>query len=141
MEAVTLKAMVAGLLAWIGAHSHYNVPDQVPVVAVVPHAYLEQLACGQPCEALGVYPDGNIVYIDDDLQVETNVCARSVLLHELVHYLQDINGRFLNVHPAMRSRLREHEAYGIQQVYLTENGRNVAFGPNFYIGAFMGPTC
>lgn len=141
MAPAALKAMVLGMLSWIGAHANYPMPDETPAVALVPHSYLEQLACGEKCPALGVYPDGNVIYIDEDLQIETNVCARSVLLHELVHYLQDKNSRFMNLAPPLRSRMREHEAYGVQEIYLGENGRKVAFGPNFYLGAFMGPTC
>lgn len=141
MAPAALKAMVVVMLSWIAAHANYPVPDETPAVALVPHAYLEQLACGEKCPALGVYPDGNVIYIDDALRVDTNICARSVLLHELVHYLQDKNSRFMNLSPQLRSRMREHEAYGVQQIYLGENGRQVAFGPNFYLGAFMGPTC
>ncbi len=141
MAPAALKAMVVAMLSWIGAQANYPIPDQMPAVAIVPHAYLEELACGEKCPALGVYPDGNVVYIDDQLQIDTNVCARSVLLHELVHYLQDKNNRFLNLAPELRLRMREREAYGVQQIYLSENGRKVAFGPNFYPGAFMGPTC
>jgi hypothetical protein len=141
MEPAAVKALVAGLLAWISAHTSYAVPGQTPAVAIVPHAYIEALACNGPCEALGVYPDGNIVYIDDALRIDTNVCARSVLLHELVHYLQDRKGRFFNLDPVTRAHAREHEAYAVQKAYLGENGRHIAFGPNFYIGAFTGPAC
>jgi hypothetical protein len=141
MDLATTKVIVAGLLAWIGSHTDYAVPATAPMVALAPHGVIAELACAEECPALGVYPDGNVVYIDDALQVETNVCAQSVLLHELVHYLQDINDPLLNVPPAIRSHLREHEAYAIQKIYLTENGRKVAFGPNFYVGAFMGPSC
>jgi hypothetical protein len=141
MEPSTLTSTVAGLLAWIGAHTSYALPNDKPAVALVPHAYLEQLACGEKCPALGVYPDGNVIYIDDALQIDTNVCAKSVLLHELVHFLQHRDDRFVNLPPEIRSYAREHEAYTVQQQYLAENGRKVAFGPNFYIGAFMGPSC
>ncbi len=141
MEPGTMNALVAGLLAWIGAHTTYAIPDENPAIAIVPHAYIEELACDKPCVALGVYPDGNVIYIDDALQTGTNVCARSVLLHELVHYLQDRDGRFLNLDPVTRSYAREHEAYSLQKAYLSQFGRKVAFGRNFYLGAFMGPTC
>ncbi|MFZ0693819.1 MAG: DUF6647 family protein [Alphaproteobacteria bacterium] len=141
MEPGTMNTIVAGLLAWITAHSGYPMPDQTPVVALVPHAYVETLVCGEKCAALGVYTDKNVIYLDDALQIETNVCARSVLLHELVHYLQDKNGQFLNLPPLLRPQLREQEAYGMQEVWLKGNGRTVDFGPNFYLGAFMGPTC
>ena len=141
MQPAAVKALVVGLLAWISAHTSYTLPGDAPAVAIVPHAYLEALACNGPCEVLGVYTDGNVVYIDNSLHIDTNVCARSVLLHELVHYLQDRKERFLNLDPYTRGHEREHEAYAIQKVYLKEHGRHVAFGPNFYMGAFTGPAC
>ena len=142
MEPSTMHSLVVALLAWIGAHTTYVIPDDVPAVAFVPHAYLEQLAaCDEKCPVMGVYPDGNVVFLDDALQIDTNVCAQSVLLHELVHYLQNRDGKFLNLPAPLRSYSREHEAYSVQREFLAENGRKVAFGPNFYIGAFMGPSC
>jgi len=118
----TMNALVTALLTWITAHTSYPMPDRLPAVAVVPHAYLEQLACGEKCPALGVYPDGNVVYIDAELQIETNVCARSVLLHELVHYLQQGHPKFAHMTPCARERAKEEEAYAIQNAYLAEIG-------------------
>ena len=141
MEPSTMNMIVVSLLTWITTHTNYPMPDQTPVVVLAPHAYIEQLACGEPCDALGVYPDGNVIYIDDALQVDRNVCAKSVLLHELVHYLQDKNERFEDIPPMVRQMYREHEAYGVQKKFLAESGRIVAFGPDFRLGAFMGPTC
>jgi hypothetical protein len=136
-----MKALVVGLLTWISAHTTYPMPAETPVIAVVPHAYLELLACGQSCEALGVYPDAGVIYVDAKLQLDSNICARSVLLHELVHYDQQQEGRFLNLPRVIQSQLREREAYSVQKQFLSDNGRAVDFGNNFRLGAFMGPAC
>jgi hypothetical protein len=141
MEVASMKALVASLMAWIAAHSNYPVPEHPPVVAVVPHAFLERMACTGPCPILGLYPDAGVVYIDESLQVDTNVCARSVLLHELVHYSQDLNGRFENQLPVVRWRLREREAHAIQAQFLAENGRTIVFGSEYAVRAFMGTAC
>ncbi len=141
MDPGTMKAIVAGLLAWLGAHSDFTVTNQAPVIALVPHSYVEDLACGAPCEVLGVYPDGNVVYIDQALAPETNICARSVILHELVHYLQHSDDKYRNLHALLRWRVREMEAYAYQRMYLEENGIEVAQYPTFYLGAVMGPAC
>lgn len=141
MDPGTMKAIVAGLLAWLGTHSGYPMADDAPAIALVPHAYLEDLACGGPCDVLGVYPDGNVVYIDKALEPETNICARSVILHELVHYLQDRDRKYLNMHAVLRWHVREREAYTFQRAYLEENGIKVAYGPSLYLGAVMGPAC
>jgi hypothetical protein len=133
MEVASMKALVASLMAWIAAHSNYPVPEHPPVVAV--------MDCTGPCPILGLYPDAGVVYIDESLQVDTNVCARSVLLHELVHYSQDLNGRFENQLPVVRWRLREREAHAIQAQFLAENGRTIVFGSEYAVRAFMGTAC
>jgi hypothetical protein len=48
--------------------------------------------------------------------------GRSVLLHELVHFLQDRTGRFAELPACERHRLRESEAYAVQNRYLRREG-------------------
>jgi hypothetical protein len=118
MEVGTIKALVAGLLAWVNLYTGYAVPEQHPVVALVPHASLEQMGCTGSCPILGFYRDDGVVYVDGDLLLKTNACARSILLHELVHYVQHLNGRFADHDPLTRWQLRELEAHGIQDLFL-----------------------
>ena len=49
MEVASMKALVASLMAWVAAHSNYPVPEHPPLVAVVPHSFLERIACTGPC--------------------------------------------------------------------------------------------
>jgi hypothetical protein len=141
MEVGAMKALVVSLMAWIGAHTSYPVPEHPPLVAVVPHTYLEKIACKGPCPILGLYADEGVVYLDDTLQVDTNVCARSVLLHELVHYSQDLTGKFDNQLPIVRWKLREKEARAVQAQWLAGHDRKIVFGTAYAKRAFMGPTC
>ena len=62
---------------------------------------------------------GNAAYTNAPLKNPVNdVRARSVLLHEMVHYLQDLHGRFADSRPCVRFLLREREAYAVQNRYL-----------------------
>ncbi|MEE9139314.1 MAG: hypothetical protein V3U18_00885 [Alphaproteobacteria bacterium] len=143
MEVGSIKALVVSLLAWINLYAGYDVPDQFPVIAFVPHASLEQMSCTGPCPILGWYPDNSsgVVYLDRDLALKTNVCARSILLHELVHYMQDKSGSFAEDSQILRWQLRELEAHQIQSAFLAENGVRGGLGRNFAPRAFMGPNC
>ncbi len=141
MEAATIKALIAGLFAWISLHTGYAVPDRHPVIAMVPHAGLEQMACTGPCPILGLYRDEGVVYLDGGLALNTNACARSILLHELVHYVQHQNGRFAEHDPLVRWQLRELEAHGIQDLFLAQNRFRRATSRNIALRAFMGPSC
>ncbi len=141
MEVGSIKALVASLLAWINVHAGMEAPEQLPVIAFVPHASLEQMACTGPCPILGLYPDQGVVYVDGDLALKTNVCARSILLHELVHYVQHKTGRFAEQSPALRWQLREIEAHQIQSAFLLDHGIRGGNTRNFAVRAFMGPSC
>ena len=142
MEIGTIKALIVGLLAWLNMHTGYAVPVKEPVIAFVPHSALEQMACRGPCPVLGFYADENVVYLEDRLNLETNVCARSILLHELVHYLQDRTDRFADEEdPAVRWQLREMEAYRIQNYYLAMHGKRLAYGRYISLRAALGPHC
>lgn len=141
MDIAFVKSVVASLLAWINIEAGLEVPDRTPVVAFVPRASLELMACKGPCPILGLYPGKGVVYVDGDLALETNICARSVLLHELVHYMQDKARRFAEYSPELRWQMRELEAHQIQSQFLTAHGIRGGTNQNVALHAFMGPSC
>ena len=106
--------------------SRYAPPAEFPVVVRLSPQELNQLACKGSCSVLGHYAGGKEVYLDSRLAPETNLFDRSVLLHELVHYLQGLQGEHLekpaeSAFDAEQCRLwykREREAYTIQEAYL-----------------------
>jgi hypothetical protein len=86
----------------------------------VPHEKIEELACGgEKCAVLAAYDSGEGIYIDESLKPETDVFARSVLLHELVHYVQDISNEMVSAEPCQRWSRREQQAYAIQMRFLS----------------------
>jgi hypothetical protein len=119
---------VTALLAWAAAQSGYAVPLRPPAIAFWPAAVLAERVCAPEttnCGVGGYYRDGtgeivlNAVYRGrfDDVRV------RSLLVHEIVHYLQDHSGRW---HPGSCTRrmAREREAVAAQQSYLVVHGGN-----------------
>ena len=116
---IAMKDLLPELLKAIDALSKYSIPDQLPTVHRVPHRTIEELNCGgEKCAALAVYRSGEGIYIDDALKPETNIFARSVLLHELVHYVQDVSNELASAEPCDRWYRREQEAYAIQKRFL-----------------------
>jgi hypothetical protein len=110
---------VVALLAFIQSVTGYALPSYAPQIARVDHARIaDMILCEGPCEAFAYYKDG-VVYIDRDADVEHDLKARSILLHELTHWLQDANCAFCGVAAgAYRWRLREADAYETQSKYL-----------------------
>ena len=111
------------LLSWIFTLSDYKrTDDTCPDMQTVPHAWLEERACnGRSCKVLGWYPgSGDVVYLDDRLDLENNIFHTSVALHELVHWLQGKKGAVLeNCEQTIEA---EREAYNIQSKFLVEYG-------------------
>lgn len=116
-----LSSLVAELFATIHLLAGYSPPTVPPEVHRVPQAEIQQQFCHGRCEIKAVYDPTLGVYIDEALDVENNVFARSILLHELVHHVQSVSGRFdLGYSECARRNSAEREAYFIQNRYLME---------------------
>jgi len=103
--------------------TRYPQPDQYPTVTYLSSGELSKLACDSKCTVLGHYQGGLTVYLDDKLKPETNLFDRSVLLHEMVHYLQQLNlppsKSELSIHEkCVLWYTREREAYAVQEAFL-----------------------
>lgn len=122
MDAATLGI----LLGWAVHLSKYPQPDVPPEVEYKPQSFFVEKACGgRDCKALGWYDDKGIVYLDQRVNEQDNVFTRSLIVHELVHYLQDLTGDFSD---SCEDQIRrEREAYAIQRIYVAEAHGEVAF--------------
>jgi hypothetical protein len=124
-----LSALVADLFAAIQLLSGYAPPTVPPQVHRVPQAQISEQFCHEPCEIKAVYDPTLGVFIDERLDVRDNVFARSILLHELVHHVQSVSGRFdMGGSECARRNTAEQEAYFIQNRYLIQmnDGHRVA---------------
>ena len=108
--------------------------DRDDVVAVVQYAAEK----GIPVTARGAGSGlagqtlGEGIILDESLHPETNMFDRSILLHELVHYIQDMSGYYGNADACNRWFHRELNAYEIQNRYLGAIGHpsRVAYAGN-----------
>ena len=131
MGSTALGKLIAELLIAISALSDYPVPAEQPSVEFVSHAVLEQKACGEPCQILAWFPPGMTIFMDDRLDPVGNVAARGILVHELVHYLQQEAGTFSGEEACQTWTEREREAFDIQFRWLTQQRAPLsAFSPN-----------
>lgn len=117
-RAMPIDDLIPELLKAVDHLSKYSIPAELPTVHRVPHETIEALACGRECAALGAYRSGEGIYLDEALSPETNIFARSVLLHELVHYVQDVANELGGAGDCDRWYRREQEAYAIQKRFL-----------------------
>jgi hypothetical protein len=101
--------------------SKYRMPTALPMVSRMSRADLERLACAEgavKCGVSAMYEPARGIMIAEDLQPETNLFHRSILLHEMVHYLQEMGHELSASAACERWYQRELEAYSIQKQYL-----------------------
>lgn len=121
----TLEALVAKLMVTANVLAGYPVPAVPPTVSFAPDRELAAIACRGKCQAHGLLnglflPERGIV-LSDRLDPVRDVRARAILLHEIVHHLQELNGRFAERPACERHFLREREAYAVENRYLARH--------------------
>lgn len=119
-----MNDVIAALMAWTVAHSGYPAPHDLPAIEYLPTAAFIQQVCPNraQCTVLGYYEDGTrTIVLHEALQELKERRARAMLVHEIVHYLQDNSGRW-GAKTCQTWIEREREAYRVQLLYLVENG-------------------
>jgi hypothetical protein len=116
---VETTELIAILLSWASSLAGYPYPDSRPAVEFRDRAFFEQRACvdARNCRAVAWYDNAGTIYLDTRLAELEDPIVRSVVVHELVHYLQDLNGEFRD-HSCADQVRREQQAYAVQRTYL-----------------------
>jgi len=126
--AMPMEQLVPALLTAIDRLSKYSRPETVPEVRRVARERIAELACPGPCGVRAIYLPGEGIFMDQRMRPETDLFDRSVLLHELVHYVQDLTNERAEMEPCKRWYFREFEAYAIQKRFLMLVGSPVRVG-------------
>ena len=95
-----------------------------PEVQFVTQTQMEAKACGgQSCgNVLGWFSnEDGAVYLKNTLDVQNNMEARGILLHELIHYVQHHQNSPALENACLTWKAREVQAYRIQHNWLYDN--------------------
>ena len=88
MTPIAIDLLAVKLLLVIAGATAYDPPVQPPAIAFLPTAILEQRVCGRPCPVYAVFDPREGILLDERLDLSNDAYARSILLHELVHFVQ-----------------------------------------------------
>lgn len=118
-----MEEIAAIMMSWAVTLSGYPAPAKMPIIEMVPHTYLVEHACrGLECHVQGWFPTGQTIYLDDTLDPVKGLYDSSVMLHEMVHYLQQ-QAKPSGSHTDCNSNVEaEREAYAAQREYLLRYG-------------------
>ncbi len=136
---MSLADWIARLLTTAALLGGFPPATSAPPVQKMTQAALATMVCGGPCPVLGAYMPGAGIFLSDGLDLDASPEDRSVLLHELVHYLQDLNRRYADEERCDRYRDRELQAYAVQDKYLDRY--NLAISDQQYTLDWQPPGC
>jgi hypothetical protein len=122
------------LLSEIEYLSPYWASKSLPPIALVTQDEINRVVCKKPCAVRAAYIPERGVLLSETLDPINEPLDRSILLHELVHYLQEINNRYSDMTPCKRWFQREHEAYAVQNQYLYR------INANRHVGGMLEPS-
>lgn len=125
--------LILVLLSWTAHLSSYPYPGVAPELQYRAHEFFVQHPCrgNRDCRVVAWYDDHGTIYLDDRISDLEDPIVRSVIVHELVHYLQDLNGKY-DPSKCEDQLAGEREAYAIQRTYLNRiAGRFAATYPVF----------
>jgi hypothetical protein len=130
--------LYAVLMSWAVTLSGYPMPKDMPEVIAQPHSFFVEHACNhRECKVLGWYAGGKKLYIDAAMDPQNNLFASSIVVHEMVHYLQAVargddvlkGGAAFNVQPSCKDIVHwEFEAYAVQREYILRYGTYMPVG-------------
>jgi hypothetical protein len=125
-----MNDLYAILFSWAVTLSGYPMPDAPAAIVRVSHNTLVRRACGgRECKVMGWFPPGRQIYIDERLEPEESLLAASIVVHEMVHYLQYRSGGF-DAYSCSKAIDLEREAYAVQREFLVRYGVYQPVGVN-----------
>ncbi len=119
-----MKELIAFLMLWIGAETNYNVKLDAPQIVQLTQQELNTMYYKEtqtPHGHLHAFydPKTDTIYLNKYFNIH-DPFQKGVLLHELIHYVQDSNEAIGPGKPFECMREWELEAYPLQQKYLLE---------------------
>ncbi len=103
------KKLIIFLLQWISINTDYDVSKFDFRVKVMESSALQKIVCGGKCPILGFFSDEFGILLTE--MNFDNLCNQSILLHEMIHSLQDDDIEVI---------FKEKEAYYLQNKFLEE---------------------
>tara|TARA_R110000868_G_scaffold68170_1_gene201662 strand:- start:331 stop:852 length:522 start_codon:yes stop_codon:yes gene_type:complete len=118
---ICMKTLVAFILLWIGAETDYNTLIPHPAIKMVSQSSLNQMHFGDVVPDSKIHalydPSTDTIYLKDTFNM-FNVFDKGVLMHELMHYVHDLNDAVGTKFDCIAQS--EAEIYPLQKKYLLE---------------------
>lgn len=122
--------LIAYLLSWAVFYTGYDMPAEPPEIVYVTHQYFvdSPLCYGidtqeNPCSIRAAYSDSNpgVITVDEKFIGDEGAYIRSIVVHEMVHYLQNMSGRWEDMYKLDRDLLCQERSYRQREAYMAQD--------------------
>ena len=130
----TLNELILALMLWITSNTNYIEPKQVPQVEFIEQEKLSEIACkNRSCEIMAYTPltPKYKIYLSNELKPMTDVCHRAILMHEIIHVIQEDQNVFLEYDERTKKHLREMDALVNHNIFLSRYGKKILYSNGF----------
>ena len=130
----TLNELILALMLWITSNTNYIEPKQVPQVEFIKQEELSEIACkNRKCEIMAYTPitPKYKIYLSDELNPMTDICHRAILMHEIIHVIQEDQKVFLEYDERTKKHLREMDALVNHNIFLSRYGKKILYSNGF----------
>tara|TARA_E500000331_G_C16952093_1_gene580988 strand:- start:140 stop:586 length:447 start_codon:yes stop_codon:yes gene_type:complete len=128
-----INELIVALLLWITSHTEYKNPIKYPAIEFIEQKELSQLACKMDCEILAYTPikPKYKIFLSNTLDPLNDVCHRAILMHEIIHVLQEEQGVFSDYELRTKKHMREMDALVNHNIFLSQYGKKILYSNGF----------
>ena len=128
-----INELIVALLLWITSHTEYKNPIKYPSIEFIEQKELSQLACKIDCEILAYTPiePKYKIFLSNTLDPLNDVCHRAILMHEIIHVLQEEQGVFSDYELRTKKHMREMDALVNHNIFLSQYGKKILYSNGF----------
>jgi hypothetical protein len=128
-----INELIVALLLWITSHTEYKNPIKYPSIEFVEQKELSELACKMDCEILAYTPiePKYKIFLSNTLDPLNDVCHRAILMHEIIHVLQEEQGVFSDYELRTKKHMREMDALVNHNIFLSQYGKKILYSNGF----------
>ena len=133
MKFETLNEVILALILWITTNTNHPKPQNNINVEFISQKSLSELACGRPCEIMAFTPEKeeNKIYLISNLSPLDDVCHQGILLHEIIHVIQQENSFASEYDTQTKRHLREMNALVNHNIFLSQFGKKILYSNGF----------
>ena len=133
MKYETLNEVILALILWISTYTNHPEPRNDIIVEFIEQEKLSKLACGKPCEIMAYTPQQgeNKIYLINTMKPLNDVCHQGILLHEIIHVIQEENQYAENYDQKTKKHLREMDSLVNQNIFLSHFGKKILYSNGF----------